>query len=77
MRTYAYASMVVDGNETAKLEIIREHNIFRIYEHDENVFEGSYTGATKYIEDWKARKQEIRTFLEQLGHFVTFEQSIG
>lgn len=75
MRTYREAVMKVDGKSTAKLEIFGEHNIFHVYEDDENVFVGTYSGTKKFIEDWKIKYTEIRKYLEEAGHFVTFEQT--
>ena len=76
MRSYSYVKMVVDGNTTSSLDIYREHNIFSVFEYDMNVFSGSYTGTMQFIENWKEKKQPLRTFLEEAGHFVTYEQSI-
>lgn len=76
MRTYTSAVMKVDGNETAKLDIFREHNTFSIYEHDMNVFSGSYTGAKNFIEDWKMKLNDIKMFLEESNHTVEFESTI-
>lgn len=76
MKTYSNVKMVVDGKDTAELEIWREHNIFRIFEYGDNVFAGGYTNAIEYIEDWKQKKRELRDFLEATGHAVTFEQTI-
>ena len=76
MRTYSYVKMVVDGKATSELDVYRQHNTFEIYEHDINVFSGSYSGAIQYIEGWKEKAQELRNLLEAAGHFVTYEQTI-
>ena len=76
MRSYSYVAMKVDGNETAKLDIFSEHNIFHIYEHDINVFSGGYTGTIKFIEDWKIKINDIKMFLEAQNHDVVFEATI-
>lgn len=73
MRTYSETVMIIDGRPTASLDIYSEHNVFRIYEYDENVFSGSYTGAKNFIESWKAKKEDIKAFLEAQGSTVTFE----
>lgn len=76
MRSYSYVKMMVDGKETSSLDIYRECNTFTIYEYNECVFRGSYGEAIQFIENWKEKKQPLRTFLEEAGHFITYEQSI-
>ena len=76
MRTYSYVKMIVDGKETAKLDIYAEHNVFQIFDNSGNVFSGSHHGAMEYIESWKMRLNDIRTYLETAGKFVSFEQTI-
>ena len=76
MRSYSYCRMIVDGNETASLDIYREHNTFSIYEHDENVFSGGYTGTMAYIEAWKKKWHNVKEYLEAGGHVTAWKQTI-
>jgi len=76
MRSYSYAKMIVDGKATKELEIFREVNTFHVYEHDINVFTGSFFGTIDFIEEWKAKAEPLKNFLEASGHKVTFEQTI-
>ena len=77
MKSYSFARMIVDGKETAILDIYREWNTFTIYNNDVCVYRGSWIGTAKYIEDWKLKWRGVYEFLEQNGHFVSFEQNIG
>lgn len=76
MRTYSYVKMIVDGNETVKLDIWSRGNIFSVFERGSNVFEGSFSKTVAFIEDWKRGYDEIKGFLESAGHRVSFEQTI-
>lgn len=59
MKGYSKVAMLVNGNETACLEIFNEHNTFRVFEHDVNVFSGSYSGAVAFIEKWQTNKNAL------------------
>lgn len=63
MKTYYEVKMVVDGIETAKLEIWREHNLFYIYEYDENVLTGSWGMMDRYVKEWVAKYEPLAAYL--------------
>ena len=76
MRTYSYVKMLVDGKETATLDIIRIGNTFSVYEYDVVVFVGSHGQVVDYINKWIDAKEDIRNYLETAGHTVDFIQLI-
>lgn len=76
MRTHSYCRMIVDGRATAELEVFRENNAFHVFEHDENVFSGGYTGALEFIKAWMAKWQDMMELLKESGHAATWEQTI-
>jgi len=75
MRTYSSIALVVDGKETSKLEMWKEHNIYSAYEYDENVFVGGYSKMMEFIEGWKKKNQGIKMMLEAAGHSAEFAQT--
>lgn len=77
MKSYSYAQMLVNGKETAKLDIYREHNTFSVFEHDMNVFSGSWGETVSFIDAWKAKWGNLAKCLEETGAEVKFEQTIG
>ena len=76
MKTYSYVRMLVDGNETKKLDVFHEGNAFHVYEHDENVFTGSWIGTIEYINAWKANAEPLVEHLKSIGCTVEFDQTI-
>ncbi len=76
MRSYSYVRMIVNGKVTEELDIYKEHNVFDIYHYDDNVFSGSYTGAIRYVNEWKNKYTVLKDLLEASGLNVKFEQSI-
>ena len=72
MKSYSRVSMFVNGKETAFLEIFKEHNIFQAFEHDSNVFSGSYSGVVAFIEKWQANKKDLVAFMENAGMNVEY-----
>lgn len=76
MRTASEVKMMVNGNVTSSLDIIREHNTFTIYEYDETVFRGGYSKTKEYIEAWKERHAALAELLREAGNKVEFSQNI-
>lgn len=76
MRSYSYVKMLVDGKETATLDIIRIGNTFSVYEYDATVFVGSHCQVVDFINKWIDAKSDMREYLETAGHTVEFIQLI-
>ena len=76
MRTYSYAALIVNGSETAKLDVYREHSVFSIFENDENVFRGTWSGAVEFIELWKNKWKAMQEMFLEKGIDAHFEQTI-
>lgn len=77
MRDYAYCKMVVDGKETAKLDIIKDSAGFHFYRDDVNVFTThSQVKAVEYVDKWKHEWQDVVDYLKATNHNVEFKQNI-
>jgi hypothetical protein len=69
--------MVVDGKETAKLDIIIDSMRFHFFKDDVNVFTTpSQIKAVEYVNKWKSEWQDIVDYLKANGHSVEFKQNI-
>ena len=79
MRTHSYVKQFIDGKNVATLDVYRDHNTFRAYIDDENVYDGSYSGLVDYINKWKDHERSIADGFHRLGLKVelTFEQTIA
>ena len=71
-KTYKKVAMMVDGSETAKLDCFKESNTFSIFEHDANVFAGTWGGYNEYIENWLTKWSPLAEMLKKSGHKVEF-----
>lgn len=76
MKSYSFVKMFVDGKETATLDIYKEHNVFHVFEYDENVYDGDYTGVMIFIDNWKQKHQPLVDYIKSKGEEVHYEQSI-
>lgn len=72
MKGYSKVAMLVNGNETACLEIFNEHNTFNAFEHDVNVFSGRYSEVVAFIKKWQASKKDLVAFMENAGMNVEY-----
>lgn len=76
MKSYSYVALVIDGRETNKLDIFKEHNTFSVYEYDENVLTGGYLKVMEFINKWKEKNENIKQLFEASGSTVEFKQTI-